>query len=111
MVSVWVISREQKWVNSGERRGARREHCETQEIRGPEARPARGDDLEGVSRRQARPASRHRVNRAVGRLVPDASAVTIAALIDEDELESVQRVERMGNADPLSRFVGVGRNW
>ena len=87
------------------------EHCETQEILGPEARPARADDLEGVSRRQARPASRHRVNRAVGRLVPDASAVTIAALIDEDELESVQRVERMGNADPLSRFVGVGRNW
>ena len=50
------------------------------------------------------------MNRAVGRLVPDAITMTIAALIDEDELASVLRVERMGDADPLSRLVSVGCN-
>ena len=87
------------------------EHCETQEILGPEARPARGDDLKGVRRRQARPASRHGVNRAVGRLVPDAITMTTAALIDEDELASVLRMERMDDANPLSRLASVGCNW
>ena len=87
------------------------EHCETQEILGPEARPARGDDLKGVTRRQARPASGHGVNRAVGSVVPNAITMTIAALIDEDELAPVLRVERMDGADPLSRLVSIGCNW
>ena len=87
------------------------EHGETQEILGPKACPARGDDFKGVTRRQARPASGHCVNRAVGSLVPDAITMTIAALIDEDELASVLRVERMGDADPLSRLVSVECNW
>jgi hypothetical protein len=44
-------------------------------------------------------------------LVPDALAMTIAALIDDDELASVQWVERMGDADPLRRLVSIGCNW
>jgi hypothetical protein len=87
------------------------EHRETQQILGSKARPPRCDDLEGVRRCQARRRSRHRVNGAVGRLVPNAIAMTIAALIDERELASVQRVERMGDANPLSRFLSVGCNW
>lgn len=87
------------------------EHGETQQILGSKARPARRDDVESVRRREARPASRYCVNRAVGRLVPDAIAMTIAALIDEHELASVQRVERVGDTDLLSRFVRAGCNW
>lgn len=87
------------------------EHGETKQILGSKARPARRDDCEGVRRCQARPVSRHGVNRAVGRLVPDAIAMTTAALIDEHELASVQRVERVGDTDPLSRFVRAGCNW
>lgn len=87
------------------------EHGEIKQILGSKARPARRDDFEGVRRRQARPASRHRVHRAIDRLVPDALAMTIAALIDDDELASVQWVERMGDADPLRRLVSIGCNW
>ena len=86
------------------------EQREAPQILGPTAGPAGRDDLEGVRRCQARPVARHRANRAA-RLIPDAIAMTIATLIDERELAPVQRVERMSDANPLSRFPSVGCNW
>ena len=41
-------------------------------------------------------------------LVPDAVSVTITTLIDDDELASVQRVERVRDPNPLRCQVGGG---
>lgn len=48
-------------------------------------RPAIRNDLEGVSRREARPVSRHCAYAAVVVLVPDAISMSAAPLIDQDE--------------------------